>query len=263
MDESPEHEGRHAGRGRPSDQDTGSTAGRDALAIQLSELARALQQEQHSEQTLERVVQAAVQLIPGAEEGSISVVTDRTNVGSQAPSSELPRHVDALQAETGQGPCLDAAFTDRTVRVADMRTEQRWPEFARRAYDAGAGSMLSFQLYVEGDNLGALNLYARQPGAFDDESEHVGLLFAAHAAIAYAAVHNQDNLHHAMDTRDLIGQAKGILMERFKLTSEQAFELLVQASQTTHRKLREVADELAHSGQLAGQRRRPPGTRHG
>ena len=80
-----------------------------------------------------------MQLIPGAEEGSISVVTDRTNVGSQAPSSDLPRRVDALQAETGQGPCLDAAFTHRTVRVSDMSTEQRWPEFARRASEAAAG----------------------------------------------------------------------------------------------------------------------------
>jgi transcriptional regulator with GAF, ATPase, and Fis domain len=244
------------GPGQPSDQDTGSAVGRDELATQLSELARVLQQEEHSEATLERVVQAAVTLIPGAEEGSISVVTGRSHVESQAPSSDLSRRLDALQAETGQGPCLDAAFEQRTVRVSDMSTEHRWPDFAARANEAGVGSMLAFQLYVDGDTLGALNLYAKQPNAFDDESEHVGLLFAAHAAVAYAAVHHQDNLRQAMETRDLIGQAKGILMERYKLTGEQAFELLVQASQTTHSKLREVADELVHSGSLAGQQ--PP-----
>jgi transcriptional regulator with GAF, ATPase, and Fis domain len=223
----------------------------DELAVQLSEFARVLQQEDDSEATLERVVQAAVALIPGAEEGSISVVTDRAQIESQAPSSDLPRRVDALQAETRQGPCLDAAFEQRTVSVPDLSTEQRWPDFARRACEEGAGSMLSFQLWVEGDSLGALNLYAREANAFDEESEHIGLLFAAHAAVAYAAVHKQDHLRRAMETRDLIGQAKGILMERFKFSGEQAFELLVQASQSSHRKLRDIADELAHSGQLS------------
>jgi transcriptional regulator with GAF, ATPase, and Fis domain len=258
MSEEADREQRQSiGPGQPSEQDTGSTVGRDELATQLSELARLLQHEENSQATLERLVLAAVTLIPGAEEGSISVVTGRSHVESQAPSSDLPRRVDALQVETGQGPCLDAAFEQHTVRVSDMSTEQRWPAFAARASDAGVGSMLAFQLYVEGDNLGALNLYAKQTDAFDDESEHVGLLFAAHAAVAYAAVHHQDNLRNAMETRDLIGQAKGILMERYKLTGEQAFELLVQASQATHSKLRDVADELVHSGSLAGQQRPP------
>jgi hypothetical protein len=138
-----------------------------------------------------------------------------------------------------------------------MRTETRWPRFAQRAFHAGAGSMLSFQLYVEGDNLGALNLYARQPGAFDDESEHVGLLFAAHAAGAYAGAQKQDQLIAAMATRDLIGQAKGILMERYKISGDRAFSLLIRVSQNTHRKLRDVADELVRSGELTGQQRGP------
>jgi ANTAR domain/GAF domain len=155
---------------------------------------------------------------------------------------------------------LDAALDQRIVSVPDIRTEQRWPTFAAKACEAGAGSMLSFQLWVDGDNLGALNLYSRQANAFDEESEHVGLLFAAHAAVAYAAVYRQDHLHEAMETRDLIGQAKGILMERHKLTSVQAFELLAQASQASHRKLRDVAEELARSGQLSTRPRfRPHG----
>jgi transcriptional regulator with GAF, ATPase, and Fis domain len=234
--------------------------GDDDLAVQLSDLARVLQHEEGSEHTLHRVVQTAIALIPGVEEGSISVVTDRTKVGSEAPSSDLPRRVDALQAETGQGPCLDAVFEERVVRVPDMSTEQRWPRFAAKAFEAGAGSMLSFRLWVDGDNLGALNLYSRQANAFDEESEHVGLLFAAHAAVAYAGVHKQDHLRQAMETRDLIGQAKGILMERHKLTSVQAFELLAQASQARHRKLRDVAEELARSGQLSTRPRfRPHG----
>jgi hypothetical protein len=110
--------------------------------------------------------------------------------------------------------------------------------------------MLSFQLYVEGDNLGALNLYSRTPVAFDDESEHVGLLFASHAAIAYDAVRQQTGLARSVATRQLIGQAQGILMERHKITADQAFGLLVRASQHRNTKLRDVADALVHSGEL-------------
>ena len=239
------------GQGQPSAQDSGSATGKDELALQLGDLARSLEEEDDPEATLVKVVAAAVALIPGAQEGSISVVRGRRDVESQAPSSELPRQVDALQAETGEGPCMDAVFEQQTVRVPDMATEARWPRFAARAHALGAGSMLSFQLYVEGDNLGALNLYSRERNAFDDESEHVGLLFATHAAVAFAGVQKESQLRQAIATRDLIGIAKGILVERHKVTPDQAFTLLTRASQNTNRKLREVADDLVHSGQLA------------
>ncbi len=107
--------------------------------------------------------------------------------------------------------------------------------------------MLSFQLYVEGDNLGALNLYSRQPGSFDDESEHVGLLFASHAAIAASGARKQAGLAHSVATRQVIGQAQGILMEPHKITADQAFTLLVRVSQQRNTKLRELAERLGHS----------------
>ena len=235
-------------QGRPSSQDAGNAAGQDALALRLGELARALEHEEGTERTLERVVETAIALVPGADEASISVVTARRRVTSQAASSPLPERVDALQAETGQGPCLDAVFEQQTVRVADMATDQRWPHFAALAAEAGAAAMLSFQLFVEGDTLGALNLYARTADAFDDESEHVGLLVATHAAVAFAGVRTSDELRASMATRDLIGMAKGILMERHRVTGQQAFDLLAGVSQDTNRKLRDVADDLVHSG---------------
>jgi len=149
---------------------------------------------------------------------------------------------------------LGQCVHQKTVRVPDLCTEQRWPEFARRACELGAGSMLSFQLFVEGDNLGALNLISCQRGGFDEESEHVGLPFAAHAAIAFAAADKQDQMRQAIHTRDLIGQAKGILMERFKIDADQAFHILTKASQHTNRKLRDVAEQLVYAGDLAGPR---------
>lgn len=220
------------------------------LAEQLGGLARSMQGQGDIDALLDDIVAAAVALIPGVDEGSISVVIGRRTITSRNPSGELPRLVDALQSETGEGPCLDAVYEQRTVQVPDMASEERWPHFAHRAAAVGAASMLSFQLYVEGDNLGALNLYARRPFAFDEESEHVGLLFATHAAVALVGAQQRDDLTVGIGTRDLIGQAKGILMERYRIDSQQAFLLLSRVSQRSQTKLRTVAEQLCLTGEL-------------
>lgn len=241
-----------ARRGRPSSSDTGGSRGQDGLATTLSRFAREVQQEDDPDRTLAVIVQHAVALIPGCDEASISVVIGRKQVDSEAASGELPRAVDALQERTGQGPCLDAAYEHKTVRVPDMASETRWPDFTPRALAAGAAGMMSLQLFVEGDDLGALNLFSRRAWSFDDESEHIGLLFAAHAALAYSAVQQQARSASSIAIRQLIGQAQGVLMERHKITDDQAFALLVKASQHTNTKLRDVAEQLVHSGQVAG-----------
>src|SRR5947209_17402462 len=151
-------------------------------------------------------VQQLVDNVPGAQFAGISVVEARRKVTTQAWSDEIVLLCDRAQYETGQGPCLDSVYQEQTVRLPDMRGEQRWPEFARRAVEYGIGSMLSLQLYVSGDNLGALNLHSTAPDAFNDESEHVGLLLAAHAAVAMASAQREEHLLRAMETRDLIGQ---------------------------------------------------------
>lgn len=245
------------GRGQPSTSDTG-TAAVNVLAEALGTLARDLEEYDDPDTLLAAIVAAAVAIVPGAEEGSISVVLGRRRVVSEASTGDLPRQVDALQEELQQGPCLDAAYRQQTVRVTEMATEHRWPLFASRAAAAGAASMLSLQLYVEGDDLGALNLYARRPGAFTDESEQVGLLVAAHAAIAYVGARKEVQLTNALINRDLIGQAKGILMERYQITSDRAFLLLTRISQYSNRKLHQVAAELVESGRVAGPGGLPP-----
>ena len=246
-----DHRPSTGGRGQPSTSDTG-TADAELLAEGLSALARDLDQQDDPDAMLAAIVAAAVAMIPGVEEGSISVVLARRQVSSQAPTGELPVQVDAIQEETQQGPCLDAAYQHQTVRVDNLATEDRWPLFAQRASATGAASMLSLQLYVEGDDLGALNLYARTPDAFTDESEQVGLLFAAHAAIAYAGVRKETQLAQALVSRDLIGQAKGILMERYTISGERAFLLMTRVSQNSNRKLHDVADELVRHGTIPG-----------
>lgn len=239
------------GKGQPSRANTGTTT-HNQLAEGLGTLARDLEQFDDQAGMLAGIVAAAVAMIPGAEEGSISVVIGRRAVTSQAPTSDLPLRIDALQEQSREGPCLDAAYEQQTVRVDDLSSEDRWPRFSPRASAAGAVSMLSIQLYVEGDDLGALNLYAGAANAFTDESEQVGLLFAAHAAIAYVGVRKQTQLNQALISRDLIGQAKGILMERYGITGERAFLLLTRASQNSNQKLQHLAATLVEHGTIPG-----------
>ncbi|SIR47993.1 GAF domain-containing protein [Microbispora rosea] len=237
------------GQGRPSAAYTGHAAD-DELAVRLSDLARTLQGEDTAQETLDAIVAAAVDTVPGAQHAGLTVVIRRREVETQAATGDIVGEVDRAQYETGEGPCLDATYRHRTVRLSDMTQEKRWPEFTRRAVDLGVKSMLSFQLYVQKDNLGALNLYSSEKNAFDDESEHVGLLFAAHAAVAMSGARQQEQLRNALAVRDLIGQAKGVLMERHKLTADQAFALLVRASQETNTKLADIAEYLVDTGVL-------------
>lgn len=224
------------------------------LPARLGEIARELQHEEDTDSVLAGIVHAALELVPHAAEASISLITGRRTLDSRAASSDLPRKVDALQSETGQGPCLDATYEKRVVSVPDLSSDSRWPAFSRPAFDLGARSMMSFQLFVNGDHLGALNLFGRDIGVFDAESERIGALVAAHAAVAVAGSQQVSQLTQALDTRDLIGQAKGILMERYKITAQQAFLLLSRASSEMNIKLHDVAEQLTVSGEMAKKR---------
>ena len=242
------HEHQDLPRTAPS---TSAAGGEEDLADRLADLARGLEEQHDVQTTLDALVAAAVGTIPGAQHVSISAIR-RREVITRASTNGLPRETDRAQYETGQGPCLDSLFEHQTARIPDMAAETRWPAFAARAHDLGAGSMLSVQLYVNGEDgdLGALNLLNEAPHAFDAESEHVALLFAAHAAVAMIGADQQAHLRSALGTRDVIGQAKGILMERFKITPDQAFGLLTAASQQTNRKLADVAEALTQTGEL-------------
>ena len=228
------------------------------LGDAMSRVARRLQQEHGDvEATLQAIAVAAVRTVPGAEECGITYVIGRARVEPRGGTGDLPEDVDRLQGRLRQGPCLDAVWDHDIVRVDDVAADERWPDFAREAPRLGVRSMMCFQLFVAGDQLGALNMYARTPGAFDEESEEIGLLFASHAAVALAGAEHEQNLRAGMSSRDLIGQAKGILMERHLLTADQAFGGLARISQELNRKLVDVARELADTGAVPERGRRP------
>ena len=238
---------------RPDEDGNPEQAPGARIADRLSELARSLQTEHDEDGVLRHMVEAAIGLIPGVEEASISLVVGRERVQSRMPSSRLPEQVDEVQNQTGQGPCLDAVYEHRTVRVPDMAAEDRWPDFARRAADLGVGSMLSFQLFVDKGNLGALNLYSRQAGAFSEDSERIGTLVAANAAVAFADIRKINYLYDAARVRDELGQAKGMLMDRYGISSHHAFVLLARVSASAGLGIEEAAHELVISGDLPQQ----------
>lgn len=220
-------------------------------------MARHLQQEHGNvEATLQAITAAAMSTVPNVDGCSINYVVGRAKVEPRAYTNDLARDLDVLQERVGQGPCLDAAWEEEVVRVDDVGADQRWPVFARQATARGAGSMLCFQLFVEGDQLGAMNMYSQSPGAFDDECQDIGQMIAGHAAIALAGAEHEENLRRGLTTRDVIGQAKGILMERHKITADQAFGVLTRASQELNRKLADIAAEVAGTGALPTRSRR-------
>jgi len=237
-------------RGRPSAADTGQTVGTEVLADRLRDVARLLEHQIDVTETLTAIVRSAVGTVPGCAHASISA-TEGKRVITLAANDDLASAIDVTQYETGQGPCLETLFDQETFRLSDMADEPRWPAFARRAQSLGVHSMLSVQLFVEGDQLGVLNLHGDQIDAFTDESEHVALLFAAHAAVAMARSQERHNLRRALSTREVIGQAQGILMERFRVTRDRAFQILVHASQTANVKLIDVALDLTTTGELS------------
>lgn len=223
-------------------------AGTADLAEVLGDVARQLNGEADLAALLPAITASSVDTIPGADYAGITLVKQGHEVESVAATDELVVQADAAQEQVSEGPCLDAIWVHDTFRIDDLEAEQRWPNYRTRALELGIRSSLSFQLFTEGRNLGALNLYSRQPHAFDDDDQQIGRLFAAHAAIALRGAQREDELQGALRSRDVIGMAKGILMERQKIDEARAFEVLVRASQTAHIKLREVAEYLVRPG---------------
>src|SRR4051795_12764852 len=207
---------------------------------------------------LQTIADLAKTVMPGNPEASVSLlVKDRPT--TVASTGQLATDLDESQYERGHGPCLHAARTGELTEIADTRTDSRWPDYLPRAAEHGNLSSLSVPLAIDADEqvTGALNIYAREPHAFDEDSRSAATKFAPYASVAAGNLHAYqsaqsmaENLQTALETRAVIDQAKGILMERYKLTADQAFQVLVQASMKTNRKLRVVAADLVHTGEL-------------
>jgi GAF domain-containing protein len=196
--------------------------------------------------------------MPGSEATSITLIRNEEPF-TAAHDGQMALDADELQYQRDYGPCVDAARSGQLFLIPDMRTEQRWPDYARHAAAQGVGSSLSVPLPFQAATIGGLNNYSTRPHAFGDDDVAVGeevaswVAFAvANASAAASAADEAANMRAAMVTRGAIEQAKGILMERHRITADQAFNLLSKASQHTGLKLRDVAQELVLTGVIPG-----------
>ena len=196
---------------------------------------------------LARIAELAKAAIPGAAEVSVTLVTDEA-AGTPAFTGQLALDMDESQYDDEAGPCLDAAREQRVVSVPDIRAENRWPGFSEAAARTGVGSSLSVGIPVIEQLNGALNLYSREAAAFDDEAVELAGAFANYAAVALANAHLYETtsalatqLSLAMESRSVIEQAKGVLIAQQGVTADEAFAILSRASQTSNRKLRDLA----------------------
>jgi GAF domain-containing protein len=210
-------------------------------------------------EVLTEITRIARRAMPSVEAASITLIRDEEPF-TAAYDGQMALDADELQYERGYGPCMDAGRAGQMLLVDDMRSDQRWPDYAQHAASHGVLSSLSVPLPFQGATIGALNTYASQPKVFDDNDVELAEEVAAWVAVAVgnaeAAARTSDDLIQlriVMLSRALIEQAKGILMERHKIKEDEAFTILTHASQRTNTKLRDVAAELVRTGTLLGE----------
>lgn len=217
----------------------------------LEEIHHLLLAEEDLDSTLRVVAEIAVRTVSGCDCAGITLV-ENDEVQSTACTDELCAEIDRDQYVTGEGPCVDAIRQNAVMRLGNAASDERWPRFGPLAERHGIESVLGTPLEVRGQVLGALNLYSNNPEAFLDEDVEIAALLATHATVVLAnmqafetSIRETEHLFKALESRGIIERAKGILMEREKCSADEAFQMLVRASQTLNRKLRTVAEEVA------------------
>ena len=224
----------------------------DAVATsdsRLAEAARSVAGNAEVRDALQSVVDLAVTTC-GCVGASVTLVRADGGVETTASSGGLVEQADEMQYALDEGPCLRAAEQGGAYLIVDAMTDSRWPVWGPAVARLGLRSVLSIHLFTDRRVLGALNLYYESKDDFSDDEVEVARVVAAHASVALAKLRSERDLWRAIDSRHLIGQAQGMLMERFKLSSEKSFSVLRRYSQQHNIKLSEVAGELIRTGRL-------------
>ena len=222
----------------------------------LEQLGRLALREHCMKSLLQSVAELATEVMPGNPEASVSLlINDRSSTA--VFTGRLALDCDESQYGRGYGPCLHAAGSGELVEVADARIETRWRDYMERAVEHGALSSLSVPLPINEGIAGAINVYARKPHAFDEDSRSVATRFASYAAVVaanmYAYEEARDLIEHLerrVESRAIIERATGILMERYELTADQSLQALTRAARRTDTKARDIADTLVRTGEF-------------
>jgi len=213
----------------------------------IADIVRALhdRSEADSDTVIAELAEHAALEIPGAKYAGVTVTTNRKRVDTPAATHTFAVVLDEIQQRHREGPCLESAREKKTIHIRDLELDFRFPTYRKDALaETPIRSIMAFQLFIAGRTMGALNVYAEEPHAFDHESEEVGLIFATHSAVAWNSARRDEQLRQALESRDSIGQAKGMIMERYGIGPIQAFEMLRKLSQDSNVPLARIAAEL-------------------
>jgi hypothetical protein len=203
-----------------------------------------------SDTVIAELVEHAAVEIPGAQYAGVTVTRNAKQIDTPAATHKWPVLLDEIQQRHREGPCLTAAWEEKTIHVADLETDERFPLYARDALaQTPIRSVMAFQMWVAGETMGALNVYAESPNAFGPAARDIGLVFAAHSSVAWNAARRDEQFKKALTSRDVIGQAKGMLMERYGVGAIQAFDVLRRLSQDSNTPLIEIATDLVEKQQ--------------
>jgi hypothetical protein len=216
----------------------------------LAETIRSVIARPSRQESLQAVIDMAVRSGP-CEKASITALGPRRSVTTIACSDELVLRADQLQYQLNEGPCLDAVWTDGIYVVPDLLADGRWPRWAPKARELGIGASFSVHLFTD-TRLGSLNLYSEASRRFDDNDIENARVVAAHASVVVAYTRDVHNLTRAADSRNLIGQAQGILMGRYRIPAPTAFAALRRYSQQNNVKLHALSEQLTTTGELPG-----------
>ncbi|PQM52202.1 GAF and ANTAR domain-containing protein [Mycolicibacter virginiensis] len=222
---------------------------RNDMMRDVAELVQTLNQRSRveSEGALDELLVNLLGHMSCAEHAGVTLTTSAGDVQTLSATDRYPAVLDDIQRQHREGPCLAAAWKHHVVRLDDICAEERWPSYCQEvAATTPIRSILAFELFTGEGSTGALNFYSQTPNAFDDDSVELGLILATHAALAWHMVRRDEQFRSALASRDVIGQAKGMLMERYGIDALQAFELLKRLSQTSNIALAEVAQQVVN-----------------
>jgi GAF domain-containing protein len=227
-------------------------AGVEATHLRIAEIVQQLhgRGDTDSDTVIAELAEHAAVEIPGAQYAGVTVTRNAKHIDTPAATHKWPILLDEIQQLHREGPCLTAAWEEKTIHVADLETDVRFPLYRRDALEqTPIRSVMAFQMFIAGETMGALNVYAEQPHAFDQASRDIGMIFAAHSSVAWNSARRDGQFKRALASRDTIGQAKGMIMERYGVDAVQAFEVLRKLSQDSNVPLVRVAEELVTKAQ--------------
>lgn len=221
------------------------------FALSIAEAARTLNKSRSLDDTLQTIVEVACNSIPGFDHVGIATVEKKGTVETRAFTGDLVLPLDKVQYGIQEGPCSAVLQGTDAISVSSLQHEQRWPDYVPHAWGAGVRSQMAVKLYLDRGTLGGINFYSTTSDDVTDDAQAIARLFATHAAIALGHAQEREELAEGMQSRKVIGEAIGILMERYDMNEDRAFAFLVRASSHTNIKLRDVAKELVDERNVA------------